>query len=57
MKFFCAINSHDKKVFYLINDNKKRQPERYDKLKKFYLIFFCPSTNNANPLDSCFALR
>jgi hypothetical protein len=23
MNFFCAINSNDKKIFYLINDKKK----------------------------------
>ncbi len=39
MKFFCGIYSNDEKILYSIKDKKKRQPERHDKLKKFYVIF------------------
>jgi hypothetical protein len=57
MKFFCAFYSNDKKILYLINDKKKRQPERHEKLNNFISFFSCPSTNNANLLNNCFALR
>ncbi len=56
MKFVCAIYSNEKKYF-ISSMIRKKTTGRYDKFKKFYLIFFSPSTNNVNPFNSFFAWR